>query len=82
MQSWLFWTWSRAFDGTLTVTGLFLWHVRQNITDYTVVFNCLFCSAIVRSLLNSGFSLSAARVIASSLCGREIQVVSGEKCSG
>lgn len=38
--------------------------------DNTVAFNCLFCSSIILSLLEVGFSLAAARLIASSLSGR------------
>lgn len=42
-------------------------------------FNCLFYSISVLALLGVGLSTSAARVIASSLYGREFMVVSGDR---
>lgn len=49
--------------------------------DYTVGFNCLFCSSIVLGFLDAGFSASAARVIACSLYGREFMVTSAHRSS-
>lgn len=43
--------------------------------DYTIAFNCVFCSTIVDAAVAAGFSRSAAKVLVSMLTGRRLQVV-------
>lgn len=44
--------------------------------DFSVAFNCLFCSSIISAALDAGFSRSAALLLASTLSGRRLQVQS------